>query len=124
MKDVWFGTEFVNLKHKPTKGYRSKHTFLSFLKFKTMPLKPEKRKYNFSDGSLGELGDKLCGFVECDLADFAAYGYDPPTPQAVEVINGNVWSGTAASLAWTAYYFRLLIFNQTLTPSDFEVKVQ
>lgn len=43
-----------------------------------MAQKPVKRKYNFSDGTLGEVGDSLCVAAERDLADFAAYGYDQP----------------------------------------------
>lgn len=43
-----------------------------------MALKPIKRKYNFSDGTLAELGDALIAFAERDLVEMTIYGYDQP----------------------------------------------
>jgi hypothetical protein len=41
-----------------------------------MALKPIKRAYAFSDGTLAELGDDLTGFALRDITEMEKYGYD------------------------------------------------
>lgn len=53
----------------------------------------------------------------------AEHEEDGPTPSAVTVVNGSGWSGRADDIGWTSVNRLLLIANETVSDSAFEVRV-
>lgn len=54
-----------------------------------MAIKPVKRKYSFSDGTLDELGDSLIVSARRDLTEMTPFGYNDARLDAIEVMIGN-----------------------------------